>query len=294
MGGLKKYNSDRQCSFAALNQNARMPRPSQEGGPDTGVHEHLTASKSFRTVDLQQARSIFADEVPHLICLPLDCLWGSWPVDASDLKRTKQSLVQQGLLSDEQAWSPTFIRRENFNSRTTGFCETRVFQVFLHIFNGIMSSLASGDKPMPGCVDRMVHAGSIEPKSDRQSSHRPDAFLIAHSETSPKPTESETRWRDVTCPFEYKFGNGDATDVCHTFYCLLGVARLMVCRTTSKRCGAFTISCAVILVVSSLLESPYAGPHSPSGCCAVLPLSSSTLSTGSRSVPHANDFVRSA
>ncbi|KAF9783771.1 hypothetical protein BJ322DRAFT_1066999 [Thelephora terrestris] len=188
-----------------------MPRPSQEGGPDTGVHEHLTASKSFRTVDLQQARSIFADEVPHLICLPLDCLWGSYPVDASNLKRTKQSLVQQGLLSDEQTWSPTVIRRENFNRRTTGSCETRVFQVFSHIFNGIMSSLASGDTTMSGCVERMVHAGPIEPKSDRQT-HRPDAFLIAHSETSPKPTERETRWRDVTCPFEYKFGNDNSTD----------------------------------------------------------------------------------
>ncbi|KAF9783769.1 hypothetical protein BJ322DRAFT_1066990 [Thelephora terrestris] len=189
-----------------------MPRPSQEGGPDTKVHEHLTVSKSFRAANLQQARSILADEVPYLLCLPLKEMWISYPVDESDLKKAKKSLIQQGLLSDEQKWSPTVIREENFNSRINGSNETRVFQVFSHIFNVIMSSLASGDKQMPGCVDRMVHAGSIEPKSDRQSSHRPDAFLIAHSQTSPKPTESEMRWRDVTCPFEYKFGNGDATD----------------------------------------------------------------------------------
>ena len=66
----------------------------------------------------------------------------------------------------------------------------------------------------------MVHAGSATPKSDRISTNRPDAFLLmksspmnGSSEASAVDVRYPVRWRDLTCPFEFEFGNGDGKDV---------------------------------------------------------------------------------
>lgn len=66
----------------------------------------------------------------------------------------------------------------------------------------------------------MVHAGRTAPKSDRISKHRPDAFLLMNSSLESNPQDAPgakipdtVYWRDITCPFEYKFGDGDKEDV---------------------------------------------------------------------------------
>lgn len=186
----------------------------QQVGPDTGVREHLTTSTRFRTADLQQARSILAEEVSHLICLPLEHLWESYPLNANALANVKQHLAQKKLLSDDGKWNPT-IRKERFAKKLHGVHEADTFNIFSRTFNGVVSSLADCGGLTPGCVERMVHAGSIKPQSDRTSSHRPDAFLLVHAKSPQKPTKDGFRWRDITCPFEYKFGNGDTIDVSH-------------------------------------------------------------------------------
>lgn len=66
----------------------------------------------------------------------------------------------------------------------------------------------------------MVHAGRTASKSDRISKHRPDAFLLMNSSLGSGPQDAPgteipdtIHWRDITCPFEYKFGDGDKKDV---------------------------------------------------------------------------------
>lgn len=186
--------------------------PTQQAGPDTGIHEHRTASRLFRTVDLQQARSILAEEVSHLICLPLERLWESYPVDNADLAKVKQHLLRENLLSGEGKWHHT-IHKEHFARKLKGVHEVKLFSIFSRIFNEIISSLADSGDPASACVNRMVHARSVEPQSNRTSPHRPDAFLVAHTQTSPTPNGGRFRWRDLTCPFEYKFGDGGVIDV---------------------------------------------------------------------------------
>ena len=236
----------------------------------------------FRTGELQQARSILAEEVPHLICLPLKHLWESYPVNDSHLANVKRQLARKGLLSDEGKWNPG-VRKERF-ARPSGVHESKLFNIFSRTFNAVLSSLADCDELASGCVEKMVHAGSIEPQSDRASSHRPDAFLLV--KTPPKPVGDRFRWRDITCPFEYKFANGSAVDVSQPESFVLCDHVLTVYRTTRRLCGASTTSCVAIPVGFSPSGSPYMAPSFAFGCCAVLhPLCLPTL-TGSKSVYH--------
>jgi hypothetical protein len=253
----------------------------QQVGPDTRVHEHRTASRFFRTADLQQARSVLAEEVSHLTCLPLDHLWKSYPLDNIDIPNVNRHLVQESLLSNKGEWHDT-IRKEQFAVRLGGAREAKLFEVFSRIFNEVRSSLKDSDKPTPGRVERMVHAGSVEPQSDRTGSHRPDAFLLVCPET--KSTGRRFQWRDLTCPFEYKFGNGDALDVSQHEPTAPWKHVLIVCRIIPRCCGASTTSCAATPVEFSPLESVYMVPSFVSGSYAVLHPSRSLLSTGSRSV----------
>ncbi|KAF9646538.1 hypothetical protein BDM02DRAFT_3270901 [Thelephora ganbajun] len=194
--------------MATHESNPAKEDATQQVGPDIGVREHHAASRPFRTADLQQARSILAEEVSHLICLPLEYLWESYPLDNADLPKVKQHLVQKNLLSNKGKWHPT-IHKERFAKKSDGIREAELFSIFSRTFNAVLSSLADHEKPTSGCVERMVHAVSVEPQSAR---HQPDAFLLVDTGTSPKPTGHRFRWRDLTCPFEYKFGNGDAVD----------------------------------------------------------------------------------
>ena len=93
----------------------------QQAGPNTKIHGCRTAPKLFRAVDLEQARSIlYAEGVSSLVCLPLESLWESLPLNNAILVKVniyKKHLIQGNLLSDEGKWHQT-IRKEHFTRRT--------------------------------------------------------------------------------------------------------------------------------------------------------------------------------
>jgi hypothetical protein len=69
-------------------------------------------------------------------------------------------------------------------------------------------------------VQEMVNAGSTTLRSDRISTSKPDAYLLLKSCRSgevalvPETNIPQCQyWRDVACPLEYKFGDGDKDDV---------------------------------------------------------------------------------
>ena len=53
-------------------------------------------------------------------------------------------------------------------------------------------------------IEKIVNSGYVKPKSTRSTAYQPDALLYMATETP--PTLGKCRWRDLTCPFEYKFG----------------------------------------------------------------------------------------
>lgn len=102
-------------------------------------------------------------------------------------------------------------RRAHFAERHENECKGTIFRVISEIFTAMKDSLG-GDSQ--GCVVKMVRTGAVVPRSDRTSSHTPDTFLLAATEGSPKPrNRAPFCWKDLTCPFKYKFGNGDVVDV---------------------------------------------------------------------------------
>lgn len=186
------------------------PEPSPKGNstqltcPDTVVRERRTSSLQFRTAELDEARRILSKEVPHLKCLPLDSLWASFLPDDTCLVKIKSSLAvkvfRDGQWNREKA---AFLKR--------GEGEVKVFSFFSDIFDEIQALIPEHAR---GCVIKMIDTGSYTPISERRATCRPDAFLIARGTPDFEPlTESPYYWRDLTCPFEYKFGNGDEADV---------------------------------------------------------------------------------
>ena len=73
------------------------------------------------------------------------------------------------------------------------------------------------------------------------------------------PSGIDSVWRDVICPFEYKFGDGDYIHVCLRKSTISREHVLMVCRTVPRHwhCGASTISCTATPVERSPLGSQY-------------------------------------
>ena len=63
----------------------------------------------------------------------------------------------------------------------------------------------------------MINAGSASLKPGKISTNRPDAFLLMNSSLTAgaqgPDTPYQVYWRDLTCPFEYEFGDGDEIDV---------------------------------------------------------------------------------
>ena len=57
----------------------------------------------------------------------------------------------------------------------------------------------------------MIYPGSTELELSSIRCCRPDAFLQMPSMAP--PTLGDFKWRNMTCPFEYKFGNGDIVNV---------------------------------------------------------------------------------
>ena len=177
-------------------------------GSDTGIHESSLSTGTFRGATLAQGREILNEHVPYLICLPMDRLWNAYSLNNSTLMDVKTHLVDRRWLSGTGQWGSfdgEEIEKERFETRGKGK-ELKTFMFFSHLFNAVLEFL-QGEHGTT--VETMVHAGAIQLKSTRATKHRPDAFLqIAASE--------KNRWMNLTCPFEYKFGDGGAGNVSHT------------------------------------------------------------------------------
>ena len=154
------------------------------------------------------------EDIDHVVLLPLEVLW-KIPL-AYDVDRIRHRLIEQGWLPDGR-WNPQRISKADLDSRS-GLPEWNAFRPLADLFNEILTyppaAMARKD------VRCMVHAGWTAPKSDRISKHRPDAFLLMNSSLGGHPSDASgikipdtIHWRDITCPFEYKFGDGDKKDV---------------------------------------------------------------------------------
>lgn len=127
-------------------------------------------------------------------------------------------------------------------------------------------------------VKAMVHAGSFGLKSTRISTNRREAFLLLVCSTT-----GGLLWRELVCPFGYKFGDGDRADVSEpeSIAWWIGSNHLQndakvfwslyrIMRSDPRR--NFT------------LKLQYMAPCSVPDCCAEQGSSPSYLSTGPRSV----------
>ena len=190
------------------------PRETTTDAPDTLLRGRKLANSGYRTSGLDAARKMVREDIDHFVTLPLNVLW-SIPL-ACELGDIQQHLIRQGWLSDGR-WNSRKISKENINS-CLSLSEREAFQPLADIFNEILT--CSQAAMIRKDVQRMVHAGKIAPRSDRISKHRPDAFLLMKSSLESNPREAPgarmpdtVHWRDITCPFEYKFGDGNEEDV---------------------------------------------------------------------------------
>jgi len=124
--------------------------------------------------------------------------------------------------------------------------------------------------------------------SDRNLSG-PGPFPAAFAQTSPKPARDKFCWRDLICPFEHKFGNGDIADVRQHKSTVVRHYFLIVRRRTPRSCGASTMLCVPARRI--FFRTKYTKPRSVSGRCTVPPLPLSVLSIGSTSAQHACSFL---
>ena len=92
------------------------------------------------------------------------------------------------------------------------------FKPLADVFNEILA-YPQTTTTTKNSVRTTVHAGS-SPKSERISTNCPDTFLLMNSNLAKNSSETPAadvrypvHWRDLTCPFEYKFGNGGEMDV---------------------------------------------------------------------------------
>ena len=217
----------------AMSTSTANPDPTQQAGPDTepaslGPSQRATTptgrkivqqtgdtrirtsaftTQRFRAASLSQARSILRDEVVYIINLPTTRLWESYQLKDDVLVEVRKCCREGGWLTEAGKWNGKKIKKERFLTRGVGGNESKTFEIFSTLFNLVQDRIRPREKTTFDTT--MVHAGSIGPKSTRVGSHRPDAFLM----TSESPGLGKYRWRDLTCPFEYKFGNGCAVDV---------------------------------------------------------------------------------
>lgn len=182
-------------------------KDAHNGVPDTWARKSAVTMRLFRTAGLSQAHDILRGEVPYSTCLSPDHLWKSYSLDDRVLAKVKQHLTNDGWFSNAGSWY--FVNEEGFARQDKGDGEVKTFAVFSSIFNAVLDYF----RTRGSVTSVLVHVGSIEPKSTTTSSNRPDAFLQMNTRMPPTSTEGKFRWRDLTCPFEYKFGNGDTIDV---------------------------------------------------------------------------------
>jgi len=204
------------------------------------------------------------DQVPYTVCLSTDYLWDSYSPNKDVVTEVKQYLVETLWLSKDGKWNEfggAKINEKRFATRRTDSSEDKTFKFFSRLFNTVLEYLRQSERGTP--VEEMVHAGYVEPESTRFSGNRPNAFLRMVTETPPTP--GKVRWRDLTCPFEYKFGDSNAVDVSKPGSIACGDHVLIPHRTTLRRCGVSTTSCAATPVECSRLVPPCMGRCSVSG-----------------------------
>jgi hypothetical protein len=140
--------------------------------------------------------------------LPVDCLWKSFSPKEEHLHQVKEYLTGRGFLTGEGRWNNATVIRDHFETKSPDK-EATTFAILSDIFNAVRDCLRPTHPT--AFVKTMVNAGSVRPESTRISSSQPDAFLRVDANGPLK--KGSFRWRDLTCPFEYKFGRGDTLDV---------------------------------------------------------------------------------
>ncbi|KAF9642527.1 hypothetical protein BDM02DRAFT_2063244 [Thelephora ganbajun] len=190
--------------------------------PDTAPWEHKTSREEYRTAGLAEARRIVCEDIGHVIFPPLHHLWECCP-QKHELDNIKFHLTRLGWLCDGK-WNPVKLPKQSLQ-KAGCLTEYEASKCLTEIFNDTLQF-----DPPTGArlgVQSMIHAGYTEPKSDKISVHRPDAFLLMCSSlnNSPPPgngghpptisttiRSTSVYRRDLTCPFEYKFEKGDEDD----------------------------------------------------------------------------------
>jgi hypothetical protein len=200
-------------SNASLSQPSVIPttpktsKTALQVAPDTLLRQSSFATEDFRSADLDGGRGMLQAGLAHAIRLPIDCLWTSYSPKEGDLRKVKEHLTENGFLIEGDRWDRAKIVKKHFETK----CKTnevQTFAFFSDLFNVVLDSLRPTH---PTFVKKMVNAGHIGPESTRINSSRPDAFLRVDVDENLKT--GKFKWRDLTCPFEYKFGDGDAVDV---------------------------------------------------------------------------------
>jgi len=247
----------------------------RQTGPDAGACVGSSATSLFHTAGLSQALQTLRYEGTYLISLPTEYLWESYLLEDQVLTNVRQHLITESWLTGDGAWNPEKIDRDQFDVGRDAF------DFFPRLFNMVMGYLQRTGPKTP-LVKTMMHSGNGGPESTRDSTYKPDAFLYVT--TDPTSMPDKFRWRDLTCPFEYKFDDGYPVNVSQPESIARQDHIFILRRTTTGRCGTSLTSCVLTLVGRFRLDAPYKAQSSASGCCAERLPSRLPPLTGSMSV----------
>ena len=189
------------------------PKRTMAKGPqDTPLRSSRTATEEYRASELDGARRIVCEDIGYVIRLPIDYLWTHCTL-IYNLDDVKAHLAEQDWILFQDSISH-LAAKDNFNRRQ-GLPEHAAFKPLADIFNQILTypqAVAMGKD-----VRTMVNAGSASHKPRKISTNRPDAFLLVNSSLTAgargPDAPYQVHWRDLTCLFEYEFGDGDEIDV---------------------------------------------------------------------------------
>ena len=186
-------------------------------GPDTPLRSSRTTTEEYRARGRDNTRRIVREDVGHAIRLPIDYLWTHCALVHS-LDDIRTYLTELGWLRDGK-WNPEKVSKEKLDGQRD-LLEHVAFEPLADIFNQILAY--SPTVAMEKDVRTMIHTS---PKSDGISTNRPDAFLLMNSGIASSLGDAPAagaphlvHWRDLTCPFEYEFGDGDKKDVRPSIY----------------------------------------------------------------------------
>ena len=194
--------------------DVKKPQAASVQCPDTAIATHRTATEDYREASLSNARKMVLEDIGRVVIVPNSYLWDIYPV-THDFEGIRRHLTKEGWLTNEHKWNPGRISKEYLRQWRKGSTEQEAFKPLADIFNAILSYEPSESNSI---VLGMVNAGLHSLKSDRISTNRPDAYLVLRPPQMKPSTEGakiskQRLWRDVVCPFEYKFGDGDKDDV---------------------------------------------------------------------------------